>query len=119
MEPPRGRPRRTHMPTRARLLILTAILAVFAATRSVAPPPPSASAAFGQGPTVVLVHGLGSRDEHWLPVARLLARDHRVVMVDLPGHGASPMPDPFSLERAATALDLALEHECGGTPCIL
>ena len=107
------------MPIRARILILTAMLAVIAAMRSVSPPAPSASAAFGRGPTVVLVHGLGSRDEHWLPAARLLARDHRVVMVDLPGHGASPMPDPFSLDRAAVALDLALEHECGSTPCIL
>jgi len=107
------------MPTRARLLILSAVVAVIAAARLNAPPPPSVSGAFGSGPTIVLVHGLGSRDEHWLPVARLLAGRHRVVLVDLPGHGASPMPDPFSLDRAIAALDLALARETERGPCIL
>jgi pimeloyl-ACP methyl ester carboxylesterase len=86
--------------------------------RSFAPPPPPYSGAMGRGPTVVLVHGLGSRAGHWLPAARLLARDHRVVLVDLPGHGASAMPDPFSLERATSALDRALARE-DASPCIL
>jgi pimeloyl-ACP methyl ester carboxylesterase len=67
----------------------------------------------GQGPTVVLVHGLGSRIGHWLPVARLLARDHRVVMVSLPGHDGAAMPESLTLERAAEALHLALEGETG------
>lgn len=107
------------MPNRARLLILSAVLALIAAARLIAPPPPSVSGAFGNGPTIVLVHGLGSRDEHWLPVARLLANHHRVVLVDLPGHGASPMPDPFSLDRAIAALDLALARETARGPCIL
>jgi pimeloyl-ACP methyl ester carboxylesterase len=106
------------MPTRARILVLTAVLAVIFGARSLAPPPPSASGAFGRGPAIVLVHGLGSSAGHWLPTARLLARDHRVVLVDLPGHGASPMPDPFSFERATDALDLALARE-GASPCIL
>ncbi len=107
------------MPIRARILIVTAVLATIFAARSIAPPPPSASGAFGRGPAIVLVHGLGSRDEHWLPTARLLAQHHRVVLVDLPGHGASPMPDPFSLDRAIASLDLALQHQCAGEPCIL
>jgi pimeloyl-ACP methyl ester carboxylesterase len=107
------------MPNRARLLILTAVIALIFAARSLTPPPPSVSGAFGSGPTIVLVHGLGSRDEHWLPAARILAQDHRVVLVDLPGHGASPMPDPFSFDRAVAALDLALARETARGPCIL
>lgn len=67
-----------------------------------------ASWSFGRGPTVVLVHGLGSRVDHWLPTARVLARDHRVVLVELPGHGLSALPPPFSLERATAALDVSL-----------
>jgi pimeloyl-ACP methyl ester carboxylesterase len=65
----------------------------------------------GHGPTVVLVHGLGVSPTHWLPVARNLARDHRVVLVEMPGHGIDEMPEPWGLAEAARALDLALAAE--------
>lgn len=73
------------------------------------PSPPPVHRAFGHGPTVVLVHGLGSGANDWLPTARRLAKHHRVVLVDLPGHGESAMPAPFSLECAGGALAVALE----------
>jgi len=76
--------------------------------------PRSASYAFGHGPTIVLVHGLGSRIEHWLPTARILARHHRVVLVDLPGHGDTAMLEPFSLDQAEAALDRAIAAEDNG-----
>jgi pimeloyl-ACP methyl ester carboxylesterase len=79
--------------------------------RGIGAPPTPLHGAFGHGPTVVLVHGLGSRAEHWLPVARRLARQYRVVLVELPGHGSSGMPEPFSLERATQALGQALDAE--------
>src|SRR5262249_40291158 len=60
---------------------------------------------FGHGPTVVLVHALGSGRMVWMPTARKLLATHHVVMVDLPGHGESPLPDPFSFEACAEALD--------------
>ena len=63
---------------------------------------------FGRGPTVVLVHGLGGARMSWMPTARKLLGGHRVVMVDLPGHGESALPDPFSLSIAADALDRVL-----------
>ena len=78
----------------------------------------SALGAFGRGPTVVLVHGLGSSAEQWLPMARDLARDHRVVLVELPGHGLAEMPERLSLEDAAASLDRALAAECTG-PVVL
>ena len=57
------------------LLIVSAIVLLgLVFVRAALPPrPPAALGAFGHGPTVVLVHGLGSRAEHWLPVARDLA----------------------------------------------
>lgn len=67
----------------------------------------------GSGPTVVVVHGLGSSTQHWLPMARVLARDYRVVLTDLPGHGVTPIPRPFSLARARSSLDLALREITG------
>ncbi len=95
------------------LLLLAAVALVLLRVHDVGRPAPAASMVMGQGPTVVLVHGLGGSAGHWLPCARLLARDHRVVLVDLPGHGDSAMPEPFSLERAVQALDGVLEQERG------
>ena len=82
-------------------------LVLFSA-RILSPPLASLTAAFGRGPAIVLVRGLDSGTERWLPTARILARQHRVVFVDLPGHGVSAMPEPFSLERATRVLDVAL-----------
>ncbi len=62
----------------------------------------------GKGPTIVLVHGLGGARMTWLPVARKLIGNYHVVMLDLPGHGDSPLPDPFSLEACGTDLLAAL-----------
>lgn len=43
----------------------------------------------GSGPVVVLVHCLGCNLHYWDVVAADLARDHRVVRLDLAGHGGS------------------------------
>jgi pimeloyl-ACP methyl ester carboxylesterase len=44
-------------------------------------------------------------------LTHVLLATHRVVMVDLPGHGDSPLPDPFSLEACAAALDQVLAKQ--------
>jgi (E)-2-((N-methylformamido)methylene)succinate hydrolase len=43
----------------------------------------------GDGEPVVLLHGVGLRLEAWEPQINTLAENHRVIAVDLPGHGAS------------------------------
>ena len=92
------------------LLFILAVLALaIAGARPLAPPAAAARSAFGHGPPIVLLHGLGSRGEDWLATARRLARRHRVTLVDLPGHGLSEMPEPFSLERATAALGRSLD----------
>jgi pimeloyl-ACP methyl ester carboxylesterase len=93
------------------IVLFSAFALVFSSARQSRPPEPSASYSMGQGPTVVLVHGLGSKVEHWLPVARRLARTHRVVMAQLPGHGESAMTEQLTLERAAVALEGTLARE--------
>lgn len=65
----------------------------------------------GNGPTIVFVHDLGSRGSAWLPVAKKLLVGHKTVLVDLPGHGDSPMIDPFSFVAAAEALDAVLARQ--------
>ncbi len=69
---------------------------------------PDTSRSQSAGPVVVLVHGLGSGASDWRDVARDLERDHRVVLVDLPGHGVTRMPEPFGLVQAASVLDRAI-----------
>lgn len=46
----------------------------------------------GSGPPLLLVHGLAGRWQNWLETIPHFARERRVVAVDLPGFGASPMP---------------------------
>lgn len=41
------------------------------------------------GETIVLIHGVGMRIEAWGPQIDYLARECRVIAVDLPGHGES------------------------------
>ena len=43
----------------------------------------------GDGPAVVLLHGLGGRIDNWLLQRRHLSATHRVLSLDLPGHGLS------------------------------
>jgi pimeloyl-ACP methyl ester carboxylesterase len=47
----------------------------------------------GEGPPVLLVHGLGGSWRNWLENIPYLSRRHRVIALDLPGFGTSPLPD--------------------------
>lgn len=46
----------------------------------------------GAGPAIVLLHGVGLRADMWRPVAERMASGYRVIVPDLLGHGASPVP---------------------------
>lgn len=47
----------------------------------------------GQGPTIVLIHGQSAHLYLWEAAAELLAKDHHVISLDMPGHGLTG-PDP-------------------------
>jgi pimeloyl-ACP methyl ester carboxylesterase len=46
----------------------------------------------GQGPALVFVHGLSGSWPNWLEQLPVFAAEHRVITLDLPGFGHSPMP---------------------------
>ncbi len=46
----------------------------------------------GEGPALLLLHGLGCDHTTWLPVMEALARHYTVIAPDLLGHGASAKP---------------------------
>jgi pimeloyl-ACP methyl ester carboxylesterase len=48
----------------------------------------------GEGPPLLLVHGLGSSRTVWRPVVPALAEQFTVIALDLPGHGDSPPLPP-------------------------
>lgn len=66
----------------------------------------------GAGPPVVLVHGLGCSHRVWMPVARRLARRHRVLAWDARGHGqcVTPPGRPITLPRLGLDLHQMIEH---------
>ena len=70
--------------------------------------------AAGQGAPVVLIHGVGMQSAAWGPQIDALAATHRVIALDMPGHGGSdPLPADAQLpdfvawlDAVVTALDL-------------
>jgi len=77
-------------------------------------------AEIGEGPPIVFVHGLGGCWQNWLEnLPRMAAHGHRAIALDLPGFGASPMPDwEISIPRYGELLeDFCAALEVG--PCTL
>jgi pimeloyl-ACP methyl ester carboxylesterase len=67
-----------------------------------------AMADLGDGPPVVLLHGLLGSPYYLLPLARAVARSGRRVLVPwLPGHGPSDRLEPFTFDGAADLLAAA------------
>lgn len=63
----------------------------------------------GSGAPLVLLHGVGLDAAMWLPVVERMAKRHRVIAPDLPGHGGSPAPPAdatlsFYADRVAALL---------------
>ncbi len=61
----------------------------------------------GAGEPLLLLHGIGHHRQAWHPVLDILAAEHDVIAVDLPGFGASePLPQgvAYSLGTVAPAL---------------
>lgn len=50
-------------------------------------------------PAIVLVHGFAASTHAWDVWARTLASDHRVVVLDLPGHGLTRTPAGYAAGR--------------------
>jgi pimeloyl-ACP methyl ester carboxylesterase len=47
---------------------------------------------FGEGPALLLIHGIGDSSDTWQPVLEELGRHHTIVAPDLLGHGRSEKP---------------------------
>jgi pimeloyl-ACP methyl ester carboxylesterase len=80
----------------------------------------------GAGPAIVMIHGFGAAIDWWDEIAPALATDHRVVRIDLIGHGGTAAPAsgytiPRQAELVAAVLDrlgvdrvTVIGHSMGG-----
>jgi pimeloyl-ACP methyl ester carboxylesterase len=75
------------------------------------------------GPLVAFCHGLFGQGKNWTTIAKEIAVDHRVLLVDMPHHGRSEWPEHFDYvdvaDRVATLFDAddpvaLVGHSMGG-----
>ena len=67
----------------------------------------------GNGPALILVHGIGAARNTWKKALPVLTQHFTVVTYDLRGHGASPKPDgEFGLDELVADLERVREL-CG------
>ena len=55
--------------------------------------------------TVIFVHGWTCDESSWREQVPVVSKNHRVITLDLPGHGKSGMPKAFSMEVFARAIE--------------
>jgi pimeloyl-ACP methyl ester carboxylesterase len=66
----------------------------------------------GEGPPLILVHGLGGAAANWAEMVPLLVDRHRLLVPDLPGHaGSPPFPAAATLDPYADRVDRLAELE--------
>lgn len=67
--------------------------------------------AYGEGPAVVLLHGLLGAGRNWTQIAKRLAGQYRVLAADLRNHGDSPWAETMGYEEMALDVRRLLERE--------
>lgn len=79
----------------------------------------------GQGPDLIILHGLFGSSDNWISVAKILANDYRVILPDARNHGQSPFSPLHNytvmsedLKELITSLNLqhplVIGHSMGG-----
>ena len=66
----------------------------------------------GQGPSLIILHGLFGSSDNWYTVAKTFATTHQVYLVDQRNHGQSPQSDDFNYQLLAEDLHQFIkDHE--------
>lgn len=74
----------------------------------------------GNGPPVVLLHGPGESSFWWMRVIPDLVRTHRVIVPDLPGHGASAVTDnALDADAVIAWLGELIDETCSTPPTLV
>lgn len=73
----------------------------------------------GSGPIIVFLHNGGTSSVIWREQVAAFAPTHRVIAVDLPGFGESPLPEPAASLGEMVDLVAALIEHTGQAPAVL
>jgi len=66
---------------------------------------------FGQGPPLLIVHGLFGSSDNWYSIAKKFSQDFTVHTIDLRNHGNSPHHDEFNYKIMTRDLDHYLKRK--------
>jgi pimeloyl-ACP methyl ester carboxylesterase len=74
----------------------------------------------GDGAPILLLHGPGEHALKWMTAAPALARAHRVIAPDLPGHGSTQVLEGvLDVDRVLAWLDALIDATCSSPPAIV
>jgi len=73
----------------------------------------------GEGPPLIILHGIFGTSDNWQTFGKQLASDYRVFLIDQRNHGLSPHSDTFDYPSMAEDLQQFIEHHQLETPIIL
>ena len=66
----------------------------------------------GNGPTILMIHGVGLKLESWESQIQSLSKEHTVIAIDLPGHGDSSQlnPAPSNIDSYTQQIKLFVDE---------
>ena len=73
----------------------------------------------GSGQPLVILHGLFGASDNWMSIAKQLAENHKVYIVDQRNHGQSPKNEVFNYPVMAEDLNAFLEEHNISDPIII
>lgn len=74
---------------------------------------------YGEGPPLILLHGLFGSSRNWHSLAQRFGEHHHVLAVDLRNHGDSPWADDMDYPVLAADLKQLVETKRLAQPCVL
>jgi esterase len=75
--------------------------------------------AIGEGPPVVILHGLFGSGRNWAPIAQALAGTYRLYLPDARNHGASPWAEAMTYPDMALDVLALVDSECQQRPIVV
>lgn len=73
----------------------------------------------GNGPPLVILHGLLGSSRNWGAIATKLGETRRVMAVDMPNHGASPWTEIMDYPFMAAEVARFIETQAGGRAAVV
>ena len=73
----------------------------------------------GQGPNIIILHGLFGSSDNWLPQARMMGGQFHVFLPDLRNHGQSPHTDEFNYKLMAEDVNEFIQQHQISDPVLI